>query len=648
MYFEKNLRALASNKKNLPTIEKLQRLLTEPDPMAGAGSNVPELVPTDTDGDYTLVYRDCYLHSPENAQAEARELVETKATPGQTHNCHLLLGLGLGYVLDSLFQFSGGRIFIFEPHHELLMFALENVDLSTFFGSGRVMLATTFERTLEQMDQEYVFGGSLDLLLTDGYKQLIAAEIPGWMEQLKKFLSNNEHVVAMQYTFNAAWTQEFFRNLRHYPEALPFESLRGVHKDQKALIVSSGPSLQDALPEIAKAKDHMVIIAVVGAVRALMKAGIVPDYIVALDMNGPRKFLKDLPMSTKDSRFILSPFAEALCFEYEAAGHFVIKGNAYEAYGVWSDKILGTTQQEVRNGGTVSAMALEAAIAMGCKTVSMIGLDLSLRNGQIYAGIESQAKIENGRIILPESNEHYAYDRAVVHVEGWNGEELVTLPDYRDFRNNFEATLVEYKKEGKTVQLYNCSVGGAYIKGFEHLSFGEMLVKEQPAPLHKPFQNLPAVDEAQRQATLKRLTTNLEPLSEATTTCLLTIRKAMTLYERLKESKDKRKAEGENVKRHTSQEVRWMEQLFQAFDTVTELMEAHDLIGYMLFKEHWKWYVNHDVAQESLDDHYGNLSRDYSFYQQALPLLENHLAAWLQEVQRHVDQKYRLEAAAAA
>ena len=58
-------------------------------------------------------------------------------------------------------------------------------------------------------------------------------------------------------------------------------------------------------------------------------------------------------------------------------------------------------------------------------------------------------------------------------VLGWHKEELLTFPQYAAYLNEFES----FAKNTTGISLFNTSVGGANIKGFQNINFTDLLGK---------------------------------------------------------------------------------------------------------------------------------------------------------------------------
>src|SRR5258706_14500826 len=90
--------------------------------------------------------RSITLHSRYDPVLEAKKLID----PVKTDSCvaFYLLGLGLGYALEALFERTSEEslLFVFEPDLRLIRIALEQRDLSRIISSGRLHLFTDADK----------------------------------------------------------------------------------------------------------------------------------------------------------------------------------------------------------------------------------------------------------------------------------------------------------------------------------------------------------------------------------------------------------------------------------------------------------------------------------------------------------------------
>lgn len=439
-----------------------------------------ELIATQDD-DYTLLHRGVPLHALAGAHKEATRIAAEQCRPA-LGRAHLVLGIGLGYLMQAVYQRSPGQIIIYEPNASLLKFVLDNVDLTELLDSRRVLVATNTEDLLHLLSPLVAWEDPLDILVTPGYAQLLATEIPALMNRLFALVDERVRDYKTGRHFHWQWIQQFFRNLPSIRQTMPFNALACAFAGKPALIIGRGPSLDAALEDIRALSETMVLIAVGGALRTLCAAGITPHFAVFYDANGMREQLSGLPEAyLRSIRFLLSPFTEPCCFSAPAHSKILYFPQSGEALAQWlytanpqlPDMPLKPLMLE--GGGTVSLVAMQAALAMQCNPVVLIGQDLAFPNNQVYAGGIPLAMDEQGRLSLEKSETLYAAPEAVGTVEGQDGRPLPALKAYAGFIRHFERIAAAESH----IRFFNASMGGARINGYE-LSSLKALQAELP------------------------------------------------------------------------------------------------------------------------------------------------------------------------
>jgi hypothetical protein len=456
--------------------------------------------------DYTLVSPEgACLHHPQGATHEATQCVAEQCLPSKD-NLHVIFGLGLGYLLEAVFEASEGIIIVYEPDVSLLRFVLENVDLSRFFDSRRVFLATTTFELIDVMPAFFTLGSNINTLLLPGEALRLGEDVPRLLSLIQHRVGDFTNSVKVSFAYNLKW-------YRHWPQCLPFTGLLDQFTDKPALIISSGPSLDDALETLRGVADKYTVFAVAGALRPLLAAGITPNYAIFLDYEGHRQQLHGIhPSQTKAIEFILGPYADSVVFEYEAAARWWVPLSNYPNFSEWLENVLqgqalaqpsddkqpiwadDDTRQSVthnqarkrriQSGSSCSLMALNCALAMGCNPLVVLGQDLAFRGSQQYAtggAVSAQQLTFNEasqEFELPNSESFYGRKILWTTVPGQQGELLRTAPDYKIFLRQ----LAEFSRLNNSLpsprRLYNASVGGALLDGFTHLSLAQVTQHE--------------------------------------------------------------------------------------------------------------------------------------------------------------------------
>lgn len=463
MFFEKNIQALRQAD---PSYEQLISTLEQTLPPQEGDYRFTASEAADAVGQAGLTYRGVALHDIHQPQMETQTLI-AQLVHSEPDRVHLIMGLGLGYVLASVYVNSPGFIVVFEPDVALLRLILENVDLSGYLASGRVRLTTSEAELLSVIRPRLQTGDQLDTLCLPGEARRLWSIVSTLGVRLQAMLDD----IALDYhsaeTFHTQWLRQFFGNLPHLPEAEPLQALDGCFAGKPALVISRGPSLDAALPALRALRNSAVFIAVGGAVRALWEAGIVPDFALFYDANGLREQRHGIPDEAwSQIASVIHPCAQPGCFDIPAYEKFYFLTPYNRHLAAWLRRTLGDEASLSGGGGSVSIIALRQALLMGCDPVVLIGQDLAFPNNQVYAGgIELQTD-EYGQMNLTATETLYAEPEAMTTVTGQNGETLPALHTFPGFIRQLERIAAENAQSEMPVRLYNSSIGGARIEGY--------------------------------------------------------------------------------------------------------------------------------------------------------------------------------------
>lgn len=267
------------------------------------------------------------------------------------------------------------------------------------------------------------------------------------------------------------WNENQVEGYRHRLIGYTHQDLEKFFKDQEVLVIAPGPSLAESIKQIkSSAENYFTTIATAQACPALAKHDITPDFVIVVD--------------AKDFTYVLSEIRNldkiSLIADDVVHLNFLTAGFKNLFTIVTSKNNLGLEQALSIDpldlvGGTVSLIACNLAKTLGAKSITLAGQDLSISKGNYFVSGGLPENITNigrrTRVELVTYIENVSQKLPDHHVKGWNGEILVTKPDYAIFHNQFE----EFARACSNTKLYNCSVGGAYIDGFVHLKISELM-----------------------------------------------------------------------------------------------------------------------------------------------------------------------------
>ncbi|WP_373530967.1 motility associated factor glycosyltransferase family protein [Vampirovibrio sp.] len=457
MYYEQNIQALlATNPLHAATVKHLE---------AATPITDFELLAC-PDGGFTLKYRGVFLHDPHSPFEETRRMIAEQATL-MADRVHVLLGVGLGYLLDELSQKSPGQIIIYEPDRALLRFVLENVDLAHLLALPRVALFCDQLEFLTALRKKLYSQYKLDVLTLPGCASLFADEIEPLMAQITRMelfriqdFKTGEH-------FHVQWIQQFFENSSNFGAMETMDALAGQFAGKPALVISRGPSLDAMLPHLKTMQGAAVLIAVGGALHRLYDAGITPDFALFYDANGMREQVHGLPDSyLREITFVVSPFTQPTVFQIPSRGKLLMLAQNNTQFVDFLDEAFSRKHLRLGGGGTVSIIGFQMAQVLQCDPIVLVGQDLAFPNRQVYAGGVEMRLNEQGQLDLETSETLYAAPYALTNVMGQDGQELPTLQSYKSFLIHLEEMALENAKKEKPTTLWNASLGGAHIEGF--------------------------------------------------------------------------------------------------------------------------------------------------------------------------------------
>ncbi|MEM0951067.1 MAG: 6-hydroxymethylpterin diphosphokinase MptE-like protein [Cyanobacteria bacterium P01_H01_bin.74] len=455
-----------------------------------------QLVETEQ-GDYTLLvpvtlnnrYHTAALHAKTGAMAEAQAVTEKSIRPSLSQ-IHLILGIGLGYVLDGVAKASPGHILVFEPDLALLRYVLENVDLAHCLKQPRIQVFTTTADLVEAVAQRVQQPDPLDVIVTQGEAFRLSSSIQTLMPELLQTVETRVREFETGKFFHQQWLQGFYSNLRALTPCKLLASQVPLRDESNvpvpAILIGRGPSLNGTHQQLALARQNNVLLIAAGsALRYLHNGGIKPHCAVFYDVNGVREQLHDIPDHYfEDIVFFINPVIPRHQFPASCQNKvlFIPQYLTQTAQAVFSTVVSSTpfdfsSVHCLEGGGTVSMVALQLALLWQCSPIALLGQDLAFPGNQVYAEDVHITKDQKGRLALPASATLFTAPEAMDTVLGQSGEPLPTLKAYKDFIQQFEATAKRLQKSGSDSALFNCSLGGAQINGFSCVSLTDFLKK---------------------------------------------------------------------------------------------------------------------------------------------------------------------------
>ena len=447
---------------------------------------------TQTTG-YNLQYKGLDLHNTANPLQESKN---TFANLKNDENAiHLIYGLGLGYLFQIASSLSKGVVVLYEPNLDILYTTFSLVDFSGDLSKDNVYIFTDFEKM-----QKFL----VEISNKDSYIEI--ASLPSYRELYKdvfdtqiKTLELTYGSVILDYSYKQkklyGATYTTIRNLPELIKEIPINKLENYFKDKPAIIVSAGPTLAENIEVLKQNQDKAVIFAVGPALKTLVKNNINVDFLCIVESNNCSKQVSGLDLS--DINLIVEPFTHPAIHALIAKQKYLHVSANMPPSEYWG-KISNTNTEGYGTQGTVSYMALNTAIKMGCSKIILVGQDLAYIEGQCYSKDSAYSELEcvyNEQLqkyeIVPKDFEKYRdslsasddveirtkvaterlkiLNKSLYSVKSINGAMIPTEAGYAAFIQQFS----DYAKNLNNIKLINTSLKGAQIDGFENVSLAE-------------------------------------------------------------------------------------------------------------------------------------------------------------------------------
>jgi len=173
--------------------------------------------------------------------------------------------------------------------------------------------------------------------------------------------------------FGKRWVRNFFKNIGNIKHTLLYRQT-----EIPVIITGSGPSLENALPVIQKARNDCLIIAASSSVLALSSAGIAADIVIATD--GGNWALKHIyPFyRNKNTGALAVNLCAALPSQCEDTAQLIINDGSF-----WQSIVLHELKLPsviIPQRGTVTATAVDLAMLLTSGNIYLAGLDFSVHD----------------------------------------------------------------------------------------------------------------------------------------------------------------------------------------------------------------------------------------------------------------------------
>lgn len=490
-------------------------------------------------GEYNLLINGMAVHSLSGAVEEARAVFKNLAHDTK-NSVHVIYGLGLGYVPDEFSQNAKGSIIIFEDDLEVLRLVLEVVDLSTVLCKDNVFIASDSAEFQDAFESVFRYRSKVTCSALDYHAFQKTAQYKAFLRELERLFGLFDHNYAFQVNTIYSFLQNtlvYLDKRLHVPLLTDYKDLL---KDKPAIIVSAGPSLAQNIDVLKKYKDNAYIFCVGTATKALLKNGIVPDFLNLIEKNNTT-ISYEVPENVQMT-LISEAYTNFRIYKSKFKRRFITASEETDA-ARWFLDVAGKELVNFETKGTVSYHALSCAKYLGCNPIILIGQDLAYSDGNCYAKGSAfedlecffDEKLQKYRI-YPRNFEKYRdayyntpkltaeqktellnaaiekFNSELVTVDGQNGEKLPTSAAYALFIDYISDFGLRFNRD---VKLINSSLGGAMINGFEIMGLDVALEKYATASIDKEsvFENKNFSSDVDFEKAIEKLQSELNSIN---------------------------------------------------------------------------------------------------------------------------------------
>ena len=324
---------------------------------------------------------------------EARRLIEPVNAVDAA--IFVVTGFGAGYHVAELARKVGksGLIVVFEPDVDLLRAALERIDHSKWIPTTNLAIVTDPEDAGAMAAAVQGLEGLVALGVTMVPHPASEARLAPVRAKFDETF--NRIIEALTLTARTALFQSkvtlrnLIQNAERYATGRGAAVLRGAFAGKPAVVVAAGPSLERNIDLLSRpgVRDRVVIVAVQTVLKTLLKRGIKPHFVTALDYSElSLRFYEGLTaMDVEGVTLIVEPKVNRAVTD-AFPGEIVCTDEKY------LDMLLGEKLIAHRgeHGGivpcaTVAHLAYHWARFVGCEPVATIGQDLGFTDGLYYA-----------------------------------------------------------------------------------------------------------------------------------------------------------------------------------------------------------------------------------------------------------------------
>ena len=368
-------------------------------------------------------------------------------------NVIFVYGFGRGIGLADLIEMYPDRFFIvYEPNANSFYTMIEDYDLSEllkwpkllWLSVGESQLKILFNRICTYMNEELAFV-ALRHYLESGLEQL--QKLKEEFVDYRNIFESNRHTEKL---FQKKWLENSVSQMAGMLNAPSIFELVGSFKGSTAVIVASGPSLEQDIEWVRRFVPHALVISAGSSIQALAKNGITPHSATVMDGGEINEVIFSVEGTLESPLFYMSSSYPVSNKKQGDSFYAVVQNDIMSKY------LLGMSENDpvMIPTPTVTGTAIQVAVILGVSRIILIGQDLSFQQNKFYA-----AGVEHAESSYTEPLVRQADHR----VKNVFGKYNYTTNAFLMMKDSLESLIANIPD----VEFINATRGGAAILGAE-------------------------------------------------------------------------------------------------------------------------------------------------------------------------------------
>ncbi|NLK35416.1 MAG: motility associated factor glycosyltransferase family protein [Gracilibacteraceae bacterium] len=351
---------------------------------------------------------------------------------------------------------------LYEPCYDIFIHVINNYDLSDILSDKRILIAVEgvndfeFHLAIQSLIDVTNIKSQVQLIYPN-YDHIFTESCVKFFKEIKDSMTSSRININTIIKLSERSIYNLFKNLIYLPNCMTLNDLKNyIPTHLPAIVVAAGPSVEENIEDLKRAKGKAVIFACDRILEYLLDKGVEPDFVVTVDPMKERRHF-----SLRDDVSV-----PLICTIH--ANHDILRHHVGEKIFCTSNflvkeilNMLGREASNIPTGGSVAVSAFTACVNLGFKRVILVGQDLAYSGNVSHAGGEVDARGENDYILI----------------EGIDGNMIKSRYDWKEF-------VIEYQDliaVNPDVEVIDAKRRGARIKGTVVMPLNEALEQYCPA-----------------------------------------------------------------------------------------------------------------------------------------------------------------------